>query len=115
EKPLGEREIPFERFAERLEPMQVARAFGPECFGVRIGALTQRLVLVETFNPRLAAELGGRWELARLGQRRIDMRRFGRSHRPAPVLKTFIRDRELRAFSGSGTESRRRHFRADSN
>src|SRR5580692_9277742 len=43
QEPLGEREIPFERFAERLEPMQVARAFGPERVGVGISALTQRL------------------------------------------------------------------------
>ncbi len=81
DEPLRVREIPFESFAERLEPMQVARAFGPERVGVLFGALAQRPVLVEIFDPRLSAELGGRRELAGFSQCRIDMSRFGRSHR----------------------------------
>ncbi len=52
DKPFRIREIPLERFAERLEPMQVARAFGPERVGVAFRALAERLVLVEIFDPR---------------------------------------------------------------
>ena len=64
DEPFGIREIPFEGFVERLEPMQVARAFGPERVRIFVGALAKSLVLVEIFNPRLGAELGRRRKLA---------------------------------------------------
>ena len=81
DEPLRMRKVPFERFAERLEPMQVARAFGPESFGVGVGAMVQRLVFAGAFDPRLGAEFSGGREFAGFGQRRIDMSRFGRGHR----------------------------------
>ena len=80
-EPFRIREIPLERLAERIEPMQVVRAFGPERVGVILSALAQGLVLVEIFDPRALTELSGRRELSGFGQGRIDMSRFSRSHR----------------------------------
>src|SRR5208282_294584 len=117
DEPLRKREIPLQRLAERLKPIKVPRAFGPESLRIGVSALAQRLVLVEALDPRPRTELGGGRKLARFGQRRIYMSRFGRRHRSSTCRLGLgvTRDREPRAFSGSDTASRRRHFRAGSN
>ncbi len=116
DEPLRKRQLPFEHFAERLEPIEVARAFGPESFGVRVGAPDSAW-----YSARLLTHA---WALNSAEGANFAISVSVESISSASVeaiahLSTFrayaTRDRELRAFSSSGTESRRRHFRAGSN
>ncbi len=68
DEPLRMREIPFEGFAERLEPMQIARAVRPEFFRIAGGLAPQLLVLGEALDRRAIAEFRRRRKFPHLAQ-----------------------------------------------
>jgi len=90
-----------------LNTMQVARAFGPETRRDRCRRACRVRCTRRNFDPRSLTELGGGGNLRDSGQGRIDMSRFRSKAIGLHLsleLDYYTRPRELRAFSGSGTE-----------
>src|SRR5713226_8730271 len=81
DKPLGERELPVEHFAERLEPRELARTFTPKSLGVSFGAAVELLVIRHALHVRLAAEFSAGSEFAALAKDGFDINGFVGSHR----------------------------------
>src|SRR5579864_4943186 len=77
DKPFRPRAIPFENFFPRLEPVQFTSDLRPEFVGILDRPLIELLVLGQRLNVRIAAEFGGRLELALLLQYGIDAGALG--------------------------------------
>ena len=73
DEPLGPGQIPLENFVPGLEPVELLRGFGPECFGIVDGLLVEGFVFGEALDVGLGAELRRRRKDAVFAQRGVDI------------------------------------------
>ena len=74
-EPLGPRAIPLQNVVPFFEPMQFLGNTSPELFRLLYGLAVNALVLFQTFNMRLLAEVFGAFKLPPLLQNGIDVGR----------------------------------------
>ena len=94
---LPQVELPIEHFGEGFRPVEFAGAFGPEAFGILLGAPVERLVFREAFYGRVIGELRARRKLPPLAQHGLDIEAgFVRGH--VNPLARYARPRASRAL-----------------